>query len=175
MGLMIFAFGIGGPLATFGGLLHMIVHSLTKSAIFITVGHAAHVAGTQSINKIRGLIRTQPAVGWSFLIGTVAIAGFPPFGVFASEFLLFTATMKSWPWLVITLLLGLGVAFAGLFRHVQPMVFGDPPPGQVPVKANMWPVIFHLMLVLWLGISIPDVLAAWIDQATAMIVGRGLL
>jgi hydrogenase-4 component F len=175
MGLMTFAFGIGGPLATFGGLLHMIVHSLTKSAIFITVGHAAHVAGTQSINKIRGLIRTQPAVGWSFLIGTVAIAGFPPFGVFASEFLLFTATMKSWPWLVITLLLGLGVAFAGLFRHVQPMVFGDPPPGQVPVKANMWPVIFHLMLVLWLGISIPDVLAAWIDQATAMIVGRGLL
>jgi len=175
MGLMTFAFGLGGPLATFGALLHMIVHSLTKSAIFITVGHAAHVTGTQSIEKIRGLIRTQPAVGWSLLIGTVAIAGFPPFGVFTSEFLLFTATIKSWPWLVIPLLSGLGVAFAGLFRHVQPMVFGEPPAGQVAVKANMWPVILHLMLVLWLGLAIPGVLASWIDQATAMVVGKGLL
>lgn len=175
MGLMTFAFGIGGPLATFGGLLHMIVHSLTKSAIFVTVGHAAHVAQTQAIDKIRGLISTQPAVGWGLLLGTVAIAGFPPFGVFTSEFLLFNATMKSWPWLVITLLIGLAIAFAGLFRHIQPMVFGAAPPGQRPVKANMWPVIIHLALVLWLGIAIPDVLARWIDQATAMIVGRGLL
>ncbi len=175
MGLMTFAFGIGGPLATFGALLHMIVHSLTKSAIFITVGHAAHVAGTQSIDKIRGLIRTQPAVGWCFLLGTVAIAGFPPFGVFTSEFLLFTATIKSWPWLVIPLLCSLGIAFAGLFRHVQPMVFGEPPAGQVAVKANMWPVILHLLLVLWLGIAIPGVLASWIDQATTMVVGKGLL
>ncbi len=175
MGLMTFAFGIGGPLATFGGLLHMIVHSLTKSAIFVTVGHAAQVAGTQSIEKIRGLIRTQPAIGWSFLLGTVAIAGFPPFGVFTSEFLLFSATIKSWPWLVIPLLVGLAVAFAGLFRHLQPMVFGEPPEGQAPVRANMLPVLLHLLLVLWLGISVPGVLARWLDQATIMVVGRGLL
>ncbi len=175
MGLMTFAFGIGGPLATFGALLHMIVHSLTKSAIFITVGHAAHIAGTQKISEIRGLIRTQPDVGWTFLLGTVAIAGFPPFGVFTSEFLLFTATIESMPWLVMPLLIGLAVAFAGLFRHVQPMVFGEPPEGQLPVKANMLPIIFHLFLVLWLGISIPDILANWLDQATIMVVGKGLL
>lgn len=175
MGLMTFAFGIGGPLATFGGLLHMIVHSLTKSAIFVTVGHAAHIAGTQSIEKIRGLIHTQPTVGWSFLLGTVAIAGFPPFGVFTSEFLLFSATIKSWPLLVFPLLVGLAVAFAGLFRHLQPMVFGTPPAGQVQVKANMFPVLLHLLLVLWLGISIPDVLAHWLDQATIMVVGKGVL
>ncbi len=175
MGLMTFAFGLGGPLATFGALLHMIVHSLTKSAIFITVGHAAHIAGTQKIADIRGLIRTQPAVGWTFLMGTVAIAGFPPFGVFTSEFLLFSATIKSMPWLVIPLLIGLAVAFAGLFRHVQPMVFGEPPVGQLPVKANMIPIIIHLLLVLWLGIAIPDILANWLDQATIMVVGKGLL
>jgi len=69
----------------------------------------------------------------------------------------------------------LGVAFAGLFRHVQPMVFGEPPAGQVAVKANMWPVVLHLVLVLWLGLAIPGALASWIDQATAMVVGKGLL
>ena len=56
MGLMTFAFGLGGPLATFGALLHMTVHSLTKSAIFITVGHACQIAYTQKIENIRGLI-----------------------------------------------------------------------------------------------------------------------
>jgi hydrogenase-4 component F len=171
MGLMTYAFGLGGPLATFGALLHMTVHSLTKSAIFITVGHASQLAGTQRIDKIRGLIRTQPAIGWGLLIGTVAIAGFPPFGVFTSEFLLLTATMKSWPWLAVPLLVGFGVAFAGLFRHLHPMVYGEPPPGQKPVHANMIPVMVHLALVLWLGLSIPSFLARWFEQATVLISG----
>ncbi len=175
MGLMTFAFGVGGPLATFGALLHMIVHSLTKSAIFITVGHATHIAGTQTMIQIRGLIRTQPFVGWGLLIGTCAIAGFPPFGVFTSEFLLFTATIKSYPWLAPPLVLGLSVAFAGLFRYLQPMVFGEPTAEQKPVVANMWPVFIHLALVLWLGISIPTVLAQWLNQATIMLVGKGVL
>ncbi|MFA6280006.1 MAG: hydrogenase 4 subunit F [Bdellovibrionales bacterium] len=175
MGLMTFAFGIGGPLATFGALLHMIVHSLTKSAIFVTVGHASQIAGTQVISKIRGLVRSNPAVGWSLLLGTCAIAGFPPFGVFTSEFLLFTATIKSYPWLVLPLLVGLAVAFAGLFRNIQPMVFGEPPENQRKVPVNMWPVFIHLALVLWLGLAIPTVLAQWLNQATIMIVGQGVL
>ena len=175
MGLMTFAFGVGGPLATFGALLHMTVHSLTKSAIFITVGHAAQIAGTQSIEKIRGLIRTQPAVGWGLLIGTVAIAGFPPFGVFTSEFLVLSATMKAWPWLTLPLLVGLGIAFAGLFRHLHPMVYGDPPEGQTPVRANMLPVMVQLALVLWLGIAIPLFLAKWFEHATVLISGSSPL
>ncbi len=174
MGLMTFAFGIGGPLATFGALLHMTMNSLTKSAIFVTVGYASQIAGTQRIDRIRGLIRTQPAIGWGLLIGTVAIAGFPPFGVFISEFLLLMATMKSWPWLTIPLLFGFGVAFAGLFRHLQPMVFGEPPAGQKPIQANMLPVAIHLALVLWLGLSLPTFLSGWFEQATLLISGASL-
>jgi hydrogenase-4 component F len=175
MGLMTFAFGLGGPLATFGGLLHMLVHSLTKSAIFVTVGHATHIAGTQAIDHIRGLIRTQPAVGWGLLIGVAAIAGFPPFGVFTSEFLLLTATMQSQPWFTIALLIGLAIAFAGLFRHLHRMVYGPVPEGQQPVPANMLPVMVHLGLVLWLGLSIPAFLAQWLDRATEFITGSHLL
>ena len=175
MGIMTFAFGIGGPLATFAALLHMTVHSLTKSAIFVTVGHAAQLAGTQSMDKIRGLIKTQPRIGWGLLIGTIAIAGFPPFGVFTSEFLVLLATMHSYPWLTPLLLLGIGIAFAGLFRHIQPMVYGEKPEGQLPVKANLWPVIIHLGLVLWLGLAIPGFLANWFSQATLLISGSAPL
>ena len=48
MGIIAFAFGMGGPLANFAGLLHMTMHSLTKSAIFFNVGHIAQVKGTQA-------------------------------------------------------------------------------------------------------------------------------
>ncbi|MGJ0490905.1 hydrogenase 4 subunit F [Methylobacter sp.] len=175
MGMMTFAFGIGGPLATFAALLHMTVHSLTKSAIFVTVGHASQLAGTQSMERIRGLIKTQPEVGWGLLIGTVSIAGFPPFGVFTSEFLVLLATMHSYPWLAPLLLLGIGIAFAGLFRHIQPIVYGDRPEGQQPIKANLWPVMIHLGLVLWLGLAIPGFLADWFSQATILISGSAPL
>ncbi|QSA95839.1 hydrogenase 4 subunit F [Methylococcus sp. EFPC2] len=171
MGLMTFAFGVGGPWATFAALFHMTTHALTKSAIFVTVGHAAQLAGTQRMEKIRGLILTQPAIGWGLLVGTVAIAGFPPFGVFASEFLVLVATMHDYPWLTPLLLLGIGLAFAGLFRHIQPMVYGDVPEGQKAIKANLKPVALHLVLVLWLGLAIPSFLGNWFNQATQLISG----
>src|SRR5882762_9407630 len=88
MGLITFAFGMGGPIASFAGLLHMTVHSLTKSAIFFTAGHAAQKAGTQVMDEIRGLVRVNPTVGWGLMLGTMAILGMPPFGIFASEFLI---------------------------------------------------------------------------------------
>src|SRR5207344_3283182 len=88
MGIIAFAFGMGGPLANFAGLLHMTMHSLTKSAIFFAVGHIAQVKGTQKIADICGLTVTHPLLGWSLVLGVIAIVGLPPMGVFMSEFLI---------------------------------------------------------------------------------------
>lgn len=170
MGLMTFAFGIGTSLASFAALLHMTVHSLVKSGIFFTVGHAAQTMGTQKMAEIRGLIRHHPGIGWGLLIGTVAIAGFPPFAVFTSEFLLFTSALESYPWTTLPLLAGLLVAMAGLFRFVQPMVYGEPPEHARDVHVNMLPVYVHFALALALGLAIPDFLAGWYEQAAALIV-----
>src|SRR5690606_36986977 len=92
MGIIVFAFGMGGPLANFAGLLHMVMHSLTKSAIFYAVGHIAQVKGTQKMADISGLTVTHPGLGWAFLLSVVAIAGLPPMGVFMSEFLIVSST-----------------------------------------------------------------------------------
>ena len=131
MGIATFAFGLGGPVATFGALLHMLVHSITKSAIFFAAGTASQMNSTQEMSGIRGLVKGNPLVGWGLMLGTVAIAGVPPFGVFTSEFLILTAAMKDAPYLAPIFLLGLAIAFAALFRKVMPMVFGDPAPYQV--------------------------------------------
>src|SRR5665647_628011 len=169
MGIATFAFGLGGPIATFGGVLHMIVHSLAKSATFFSVGHAAQMHGTQEMARIRGLIRGNPAVGWGMFLGVMALAGMPPFGIFTSEFLILTATMKEAPLLAPLLLLGLAVAFAALFRKVQPMVTGLIPPGQKPLTAANIPVFLHLALVLLLGIYLPGFLSNWFHLAVEIL------
>jgi hydrogenase-4 component F len=169
MGLITFAFGMGGPIAAFGGLLHMTVHSLTKSAIFFAVGHAAQKAGTQVMEDIRGLIRVSPTVGWGLMLGTIAILGMPPFGVFASEFLILTSAMRQQPWATPILLISLGVAFAAVFRKVQPMVFGETAVRPLPHRPALIPVFAHLALALALGIYIPPYLAEWYRQAARLI------
>ena len=169
MGIATFAFGVGGPIATFGGVLHMIVHSLAKSATFFSVGHAAQMHGTQEMARIRGLIRGNPAVGWGMFLGVMALAGMPPFGIFTSEFLILTATMKEAPILAPLLLLGLAVAFAALFRKVQPMVAGLIPAGQKPLAAANIPVFLHLALVLLLGVYLPGFLANWFHLAVEIL------
>jgi hydrogenase-4 component F len=169
MGLMTFAFGMGGPVATFAGMLHMTVHSLTKSAIFFTVGHAAQKSGTQLMDNIRGLIKTSPTVGWGLALGTLAILGMPPFGVFTSEFMILTTAMHTYPWTMPFLLIALGVAFAAIFGRMQQMVFGETTGERLPHPPALIPVFLHLLLVLLLGLYIPPYLAAWYRQATALI------
>jgi hydrogenase-4 component F len=169
MGIITFAFGMGGPIANFAGLLHMTVHSLTKSAIFFAVGHAAQKTGTQLMDGIRGLITISPAIGWGLVLGTLAILGMPPFGVFASEFLILTTAMRDQPWATPLLLLALGVAFAAVFSKVQPMAFGETTAKQLPHRPAMTPVFVHLAIVLMLGLWIPPFLADWYRQAAKLI------
>ncbi len=169
MGIVTFAFGMGGPIASFAGLLHMTVHSLTKSAIFFAAGHATQKCGTQQIDGIRGMITASPVVGWGLMIGTLAILGMPPFGVFASEFLILTTAMREQPWATPVLLVALAVAFASVFSKVQPMAFGDPAATRLPHRPAMAPVFVHLAIVLMLGLWIPPFLAGWYRQAAQLI------
>jgi len=171
MGIITFAFGMGGPVANFAALLHMTVHSLTKSAIFFAVGHAAQKAGSQLIENIRGLVTISPTIGWGLMLGSLAILGLPPFGVFASEFLILTTAMKQQPWATPLLLLSLGVAFAAIFGKVQPMVFGETQVRRLPHPPALLPVFVHLALVLMLGLYVPPYLAGWYRDAARLIGG----
>ncbi len=171
MGIITFAFGMGGPIANFAALLHMTGHALTKSAIFYSTGHAAQKAGSQRIDRIEGLRERSPALGWALMLGALAIVGVPPFGVFASEFLILTQAMQVQPWATPILLLALGVAFGAIFLRVQGMVFGAGSLRRLPHQPWMLPAFVHMGLVLMLGLWVPDFLASWWHAAAAMIGG----
>jgi len=169
MGIITFAFGMGGPVANFAALLHMTVHSLTKSAIFFAAGHASQTAGTQRMDGIRGLVGLSPTIGWGLMLGTLAILGIPPFGVFASEFLILTTAMRDHPWATPVLLTALAVAFAAIFGRVQPMVFGETHGRPLPHSPALLPVFAHLVMVLILGLYMPPALAEWYRLAARLI------
>jgi hydrogenase-4 component F len=169
MGIIVFAFGMGGPLANFAGLLHMTMHSLTKSAIFFTVGHIAQAKGTQKIADIRGLTVSHPVLGWSLVLGVFAIAGLPPLGIFTSEFLVVSSTFARQPWLAMLLVFGLLLAFGALMLRVQGMAFGEPSPGDRRSTASSLPIAAHLGLVLMAGLYLPPPLVAWFQHVAAML------
>ena len=169
MGLITFAFGMGGPVATFAAMLHMTMHSLTKSAIFFAVGHAVQKSGTQLMENIRGMMQVSPTVGWGLMLGTLAILGMPPFGVFASEFLIISTAMHEYPWTTPIVLAALGIAFAAIFGKVQPMVFGETTAQPLPHSPALVPVFLHLLIVLILGLYMPPYLANWYHQAAALL------
>jgi hydrogenase-4 component F len=169
MGLITFAFGMGGPLANFAGLLHMVMHSLTKSAIFFAVGHVAQAKGTQRIADIRGLSVTHPGLAVGLGAGVLAISGLPPFGVFMSEFLIITTTFAREPWLAVVLAFGLLVAFGALLWRLQDLIFGEPTEPALSVEASSMPLIAHLALVLIAGLYLPPTLVAWFQRAAELL------
>jgi hydrogenase-4 component F len=160
---------MGGPLANFAALLHMTMHSLTKSAIFFTVGHIAQVKGTQRIADIGGLTETHPWLGWGLVIGVAAIAGLPPFGIFMSEFLVVTTTFAREPVLAVPLVGGLLIAFGALFLRLNGLAFGEPRGPTASFEASYLPMYAHLALVLGAGLYLPPPLVSWFQNVAAML------
>ena len=94
LGYMFLALGVGAFVA---GFFHVLTHAFFKALLFLGSGsvihamhHAHHHAGihdkdAQDIRNMGGLRKYMPATFWTFLVGTIAIAGFPPFAGFFSK------------------------------------------------------------------------------------------
>jgi hydrogenase-4 component F len=160
---------MGGALANFAGLLHMTMHSLTKSAIFFAVGHIAQVKGTQQLSQIRGLTESHPMLGWALVVGVVAIAGLPPLGVFMSEFLVVSSTFARAPLLAVPLVFGLLVAFGALMLRLTDVAFGEPTGSTAAVEASYVPLYAHLALVVGAGIHLPGPLVVWFQNVAKLL------
>ena len=169
MGIIAFAFGMGGPLANFAGLLHMTMHSLTKSAIFFTIGHITRIKGTQQVAEIQGLTESHPALGWTLVLGVVAIAGLPPFGIFTSEFLVVSSTFSRQPLLAIPLVFGLIVSIGALFMRLNGLAFGVPLGSTAPNRMSYLPIAAHFGLVLIAGIYLPAAIVVWFQHVASLL------
>lgn len=168
-GIAAFAFGLGGQAAIFAGLLHMTLHTLTKAAIFQSVGRAAQFKRSQRFADISGLLITHKLLGLTLAAGIVAIAAVPPFGLFTSEFLIATETVRHAPWLSLPLGVGIVTGGCALVARLQTLCLGAPSPDVAagPKPLDLAPAWVHLALVLMLGLFMPAAVFEWMRAIAA--------
>lgn len=181
MGIIFVAAGLGMPGGNYGAMLQMVSHSVTKSFCFFAAGVALMALGTREIASVRGLIRTSPAAGAAMLFGALAISGAPPFAVFLSEFSIFRAGLEQRHYLITALLaIFITVAFFGILRHVNGMVFGRP--AQTPAPAHIhaelpFTCVLTLILaaipILVLGVYQPESLHTLLTLAASSLAPVG--
>ncbi len=119
-----------------GGLLHVLNHAIFKSLLFMGAGAVLHRTGTLIVERLGGLLKRMPVCGTTFLIGSLAICGLPPFNGFVSEFLIYrgafqgSATREPLFFLIILAILSLavigGLAIACFTKVIGVVFLGEP-------------------------------------------------
>jgi hydrogenase-4 component B len=77
-----------------GGLLHVLNHAIFKSLLFMGAGVVIQKTGTRNIDMLGGLLKKMKITGLTFLVGSLAISGLPPFNGFVSEFFIYLGGFK---------------------------------------------------------------------------------
>ena len=120
MGIVAIGVGLGGALGLYGALLHAFNHSIAKTLLFFTAGNVREHFGTLRMERIRGMARALPWTSSGLVVGSLAIVGMPPFGLFVSEFIILTAAFSQAKYAVaVVVLVGLSVVFGALLHHFQ--------------------------------------------------------
>lgn len=178
MGIITVGIGIGGPIALFGALLHVLNHGVTKSLMFLAYGNvqdryavladgtaASQDTGPDEEDQITGVIRAMPATGWMLALGGLALVGSPPFSIFLSEFIILWGGVQRLihapgAWLTISIavfVISITMIFGGLVRHLSRMLFGEPTVSREPESfRRILPLLLLFALVVLLGVLIPS-------------------
>ncbi|MHB1418903.1 MAG: hydrogenase 4 subunit F [Bacillota bacterium] len=175
MGIVVAAIGLGSRLALYGAFLHMLNHALTKSFLFFSAGNVTQHYHTKKINKIKGAISAMPVFGLSLFIGAFAIAGAPPFSIFSSEFMIFSAGFAAGRyWAMGLMLVLIAIIFTG-FVYVAAKVSLGAPPGRIKKQEpGLWSaavLLIPLVPIVALGFYIPPFLDSILRQVVAVIAG----
>jgi len=83
--------GLGTYLGIYGGLFHLINHSIVKALLFLCAGALMYAAGSRKISELGTTAKKMPVTAFCFFVGALAIGGLPPFNCFMSKLTLFFA------------------------------------------------------------------------------------
>lgn len=170
LGLISLGLGFGGPWGIAGAVLHIGNHALAKSVLFLLSGRIRAAYASMEIDAVRGLLARLPVSGPLFLAAMLALLGLPPFGLFVSEVMIIGAGFAAGHAVasVIALIL-LVIAFAGLLRTLQRMLYGETA-GRGTERAWVTvPMFAALLLLLMTGLAWPPGLAGALARITAVV------
>ena len=175
VGIVALGLGFGGPIGTYGALLHVVNHGVTKALAFFAAGKAIARYDTRDMRAIRGLLAVAPIGGTLLMLAALSLAGMPPFSIFISELLVLRAGIGHGHWVAIAIFLAMVVViFAGLLHHVGAMAFGEPT-ATASREPETWSPLLGMMLLaaimILLGLTIPASFDRLLSGATEVVVG----
>lgn len=178
VGVVALCLGIGGPLGIAACLLHCIFHGFTKALAFCMAGNIQHIYHTRDLNKIKGVVEIAPVTAALTIIALLALAAFPPFALFISEFLTFVAGVQSGPiWVVVLVAIGLTGVYFALTGIALKSIFGKAPEGmkrhEVPALMII-PEIALAIVVMWFGIATPVAITSGVEDATSVVLNQSV-
>ncbi len=173
MGIIAVGIGLGGPLGLYGALLHTMNHSVAKSLLFFGAGHVREGLGTSDMRRLKGLARVLPRTSAMLVIGVIAIAGLPPFGLFVSEFAILSAAFTQTRLLLgVLLLVMLSIVFGAMAYQFLKMLTGEPRSDQKMnnlVGAEFIAMAACAVGLIAVGIFMPAPLARLLHSAMAVL------
>ncbi len=176
MGIIVLAIGIGGPVALYAAMLHLVAHSLAKSSLFFAGGSIVQAFHTRSMHRMRGLLRVTPIAAGGLILGIFALAGLPPFAMFTSEFGLVSGAFQvgRGPIAVVAALL-ITLAAISLLYHSIEITYRQSGP-RAPVHRISAPVavsvLLPLALLVWISVAPPHVFVDSLNHAVFVLEGR---
>jgi NADH-quinone oxidoreductase subunit L len=157
LGFMFAALGVGSPTAA---LFHVVTHAFFKALLFLGAGSVIHgVHENQDILKMGGLRKKMPITHLTFLVGTLAIAGFPLTSGFFSKDMILAKAFESSP-TVFVVLLGAALLTAFYMFRMYGLTFWGEPRSDDAKKAHESPLLMTLPLAI---LAILSAFAGWIE------------
>ena len=95
IGFIALGLGLGTQLGLVGALYHLVNHAVFKSLLFLNAGAVEYATGTRDLGRLGGLNRALPVTGVTSMIGSMSIAGLPPFNGFWSKLIIVLACVEA--------------------------------------------------------------------------------
>jgi hydrogenase-4 component F len=128
MGLLALGTAAGSRLAIAAVLLHILGHGLAKAVLFLGFGRILQLTGSRYVADVRGLAARDPVLAGLVGLGVLALLGFPPFSLFASELGIVTAGYATGIGIATSIALVLVLVItAALLARAGHMLLGNPP------------------------------------------------
>ncbi len=114
VGVLLFGIATMTEESIAGTLFYLIHDMIVKAALFLLGGIIIYIAGTSNLTKMGGLIRQYPALGWTFLLASFALAGIPPLSGFTGKLLIVRAGFSEGEYVgsIVVLLSSLAVLYS---------------------------------------------------------------
>lgn len=176
IGVVMLGIAAGG-IGIYAGILHLILHSLVKSSIFMHIGQLYRVYGTKYISAMGKYMNNSGVGGTYLIIAMLCITAMPPSGLFVTEFMVFKSMIDAQSWIVMSaamILLTIIVWAIGrdLFSILFQSATAEDCIAPRKVSAPWYETMFQFALIIvsiWMGLSAPEAVVALIEDAASLV------